>query len=769
MFPRHRRFDHAVANCLISLVLHFIFHVFPSGGERVNSVCLIQDATCRCLFDKATTTTESLSSLLLSCCKPTVFKIWLHGERLGQLPPNVFYEVPCHNLVDVHISETRVESLPPNGLGFSGLPNLQSLHLTSNRQLVALPEAAFTGLSVSHLNLSGNSLNQVTRDAFLGLNEDSGRLRSLDLSDNQIQYLEPAWFPPRKGSQLRKLELRGNKLEKLHPGMLSGLESLEELDLRHNPLNAIIGGTFSKLSTLRQLLISGPPTGMNQASLERLTPAMFHGLHHLQILTLSRLGVSSIDLESFLELRALRDLDLSGNALEEVPGSALERLSFTQRNRLITLNLADNRITCLPSNGLAKLVRLRRLDLSGNQLTVIGSLAFEGLKALREVNLLDNPLQIIAPDAFLYFSGDGILKIVHEPAGVGQPIPNSDNPTVRLPRYSQVQQNFTSVMMERCPAVSTTKATLQSHRKSSNILIAGWQAGNKISTIIITICLVLVVIVVSATVVSCRGCRKRGAVESSKKSFSHPHHGNHQDLGSGSLVKAYEGLQYQLARDSLFQPSCCPAELPAFNPTQQMCCHMQTVNSCDDEVEYNHCGTREKLKTSRGKRRRKLFTLGQKLAPPPYPHNGPTIQDKLLQTVGSVNISPRLVGACGSLCPASPKVQLAALPTAELPAVTIPVAQKATLGPGGTTSGETSPNLSNLGSSPGFSSSSSVPRTTASPQRYPHHHHRHHHYHQQAEAEDMFPVGKMTGTSPLHESGIASDNNSSLVTALGVL
>ncbi|VDN10675.1 unnamed protein product, partial [Dibothriocephalus latus] len=497
-------------------------------------------------------------------------------------------------------------------------------------------KAAFTGLSVSHLNLSGNSLNQVTRDAFLGLNGESSRLRSLDLSDNQIQYLEPAWFASRKSiSQLRKLELRGNRLEKLHPGMLSGLESLEELDLRCNPLNAIIGGTFSKLSLLRQLLISGPPVGMSQASLGRLTPAMFHGLHHLQRLTLSRLGVSSIDLESFLELRALRDLDLSGNALEEVPGAALERLSLTQRNRLITLNLADNRITCLPASGLSKLVRLRRLDLGGNQLTVI---------ALREVNLLNNPLQIIAPDAFLHFSGDGILQIVHEePAGDQAITSSSENPIVRLPRYSQVQQEFTSVIMERCPVVSTTKAALPSPRKaSSDSPVAVFQSGNKISTIIITICLVLVVIVVSATVVSCRGCRRRGAVEGSKGPCSHQHHhlngSNHQNLSSGgSLVKGYEGgLQYQLTTDSLFQPTCCSAaELTSFHQVAPTCCHMQQqpVKMCD--TECNHCiggnNNSNKVKTSRSaKKRRKLFTLGQKLAPPPYPHNGPTVHDKLL-------------------------------------------------------------------------------------------------------------------------------------------
>ncbi|XP_072821113.1 leucine-rich repeat and death domain-containing protein 1 isoform X4 [Vicugna pacos] len=80
----------------------------------------------------------------------------------------------------------------------------------------------------------------------------------------------------------------------------------------------------------------------------------------------------------------LKGLDISNNAIRELPGNIGELRS------LVSLNAYNNQIRNLPPSFLS-LSALQQLDLSGNKLTALPS-GIYNLFSLKEINFDDNPL-----------------------------------------------------------------------------------------------------------------------------------------------------------------------------------------------------------------------------------------------------------------------------------------------------------------------------------------------------------------------------------------
>jgi len=126
----------------------------------------------------------------------------------------------------------------------------------------------------------------------------------------------------------------------------------------------------------------------------------FERLHRL---SLSNIGLSTLDADFLSRFPHLRSLQLSGNKLTAVPGlGGLRRLTSldVQYNRLTTLEgvqhlssltqliINDNALSVLP--GLQNLARLTRLDLQRNQLAAVDGL--QHLVLLTQLDLSDNLL-----------------------------------------------------------------------------------------------------------------------------------------------------------------------------------------------------------------------------------------------------------------------------------------------------------------------------------------------------------------------------------------
>ena len=229
---------------------------------------------------------------------------------------------------------------------------------------------------VTHLELSANYLQgDLPSDMWASL----GRLRVLDLSDNQLRGLVPWTF--RWNFELRRLSLAQNQLSgRIPPALLNFPRALEVLDLGMNQLVGIFpkgcGLPALKVLVLKDNLLSG---------------------------TLPM----SVDCSPVLEVLDLEKNQFSGTIpvhsdwykpygrypfRRQFRGHGYERGGLDFVYALKSLDLSHNQLTGPLPPTLGGLDALQRLDLGNNQLE--GPLpAYWGLlAAIRELDLRDNQL-----------------------------------------------------------------------------------------------------------------------------------------------------------------------------------------------------------------------------------------------------------------------------------------------------------------------------------------------------------------------------------------
>ena len=158
-----------------------------------------------------------------------------------------------------------------------------------------------------------------------------GRLAYLDV---EIECSQP---------MLKSLSLAENSMEYLNPKLLNCTSTLEHLDLS--------GNRFDLMST------------RNASHFEKLLKS----LPSLQNTNLARNRLTHLPSSFFANNSGLQTLDLSGNALEQV------HFEMSHLERLTTLNLSNNAISCLDEdsiNHLASVINLAkvRIDMRGNPL-----------------------------------------------------------------------------------------------------------------------------------------------------------------------------------------------------------------------------------------------------------------------------------------------------------------------------------------------------------------------------------------------------------------
>ncbi|CAM5173881.1 unnamed protein product [Eretmochelys imbricata] len=345
----------------------------------------------------------------------------LSTTPLSQLEGGVFRSFP--RLETLSLDKCKVKRLKQSAWGGS-LPWLRVLILRRNH-LTKLEDRVFRPLgSLAHLDLSRNRLTYgcqlaaVTRDTFAY----TRKLETLDLSDNNLQYIKTSAFLSLH--HLRTLLLSGNRILTLQKGAFKGLTSLRHLSLAQNGLYKLSQGSFLGLKALETLDLSrnrllayckydspapfaGLPAlrGLDLSSQEarppvRLPSKLFQGLGNLQELSL-RDNPSGVFLNlSLAPLASLRSLDLSDiypgrEGLFSLRPGLFRGLGGLQRLRLDGSSLRD-----LPGEVFSSLASLEWLSLRENGLRNVSRAPLAHLPALRYLDVAGNPLACSCENAW---------------------------------------------------------------------------------------------------------------------------------------------------------------------------------------------------------------------------------------------------------------------------------------------------------------------------------------------------------------------------------
>lgn len=118
----------------------------------------------------------------------------------------------------------------------------------------------------------------------------------------------------------------------------------------------------------------------------------FSKLQRLQIDNDQLTGISK---ENFVGLKMLKELFMTNNKLQTIPGDAFNDLS-----NLELLDLQDNMIEILDTATFSQLQSLKRLNLGHNKLTSLPSNLFKGNVYLQEILMGRNDLKALSIEAF---------------------------------------------------------------------------------------------------------------------------------------------------------------------------------------------------------------------------------------------------------------------------------------------------------------------------------------------------------------------------------
>ncbi|XP_030123366.4 trophoblast glycoprotein isoform X1 [Taeniopygia guttata] len=173
--------------------------------------------------------------------------------------------------------------------------------------------------------------------------------------------------PPDLPPYVRSLFITGNPLTDLPAGAFPAqrLPDLASLNLSGNHLRTVEAGSLA-LPALRQLDLSGN-------ALASFSPQAF--------------GEGGSPLEELALRGALRNHSVLLSLAALLQSGALRNLS--------RLELADNELLLLPAGMFTALPALRQLDLSNNSLVGLRNVSFQGLGQLQSLNLSDNSLGVL--------------------------------------------------------------------------------------------------------------------------------------------------------------------------------------------------------------------------------------------------------------------------------------------------------------------------------------------------------------------------------------
>lgn len=303
--------------------------------------------------------------------------------------------------------------------------SLQELRLTNGQLTDIQPNAFNTLKGLQVLDLSGNSLQQIsTQDLFSSLLY----LQTIDLSDNNLNDLPSGMFSAQSNLQeltiarnknirnlrgpsfqglrsLKKFLASGCNIRTLENDLFSAISSIHTLDLSYNQIQSLPNtDSFRLLRSLRNLTLTG-----NQIS--ALTDDQFAGMD-LDILDLSNNLISTVSPNAFMYLVGVRNLDLSHNKIHSLSGYVFQPIAsevyslklndnqaliklpkdiFSGMRNMNILNLSSCSIELLSEEHFLQDFDTRQIDISNNWLKFLPNSFIEKAKFMQHIKLTNNP------------------------------------------------------------------------------------------------------------------------------------------------------------------------------------------------------------------------------------------------------------------------------------------------------------------------------------------------------------------------------------------
>jgi len=191
-------------------------------------------------------------------------------------------------------------------------------------------------------------------------------------------------------TNMRMLNMEGNKLAQIPPALAVCVKGLKTLNLSHNSLTVISNNVMAAMA----------------GAIETIDIS-FNSISHLPA------GLSGCG--------KLKTLIAHHNGLTSDEGGQDALASLSSLSKLRVINLSHNRLTAFPA-GFCQLPRLEEANLAANGITAI-PVEVKGMKQLRTLDVGHNRIQSIPPDVLRFSS---ISRLTVEGNALNGPIEDMD-------------------------------------------------------------------------------------------------------------------------------------------------------------------------------------------------------------------------------------------------------------------------------------------------------------------------------------------------------
>uniref|UniRef100_A0A668TFY3 TIR domain-containing protein n=1 Tax=Oreochromis aureus TaxID=47969 RepID=A0A668TFY3_OREAU len=291
------------------------------------------------------------------------------------LSTNNISTLDCHDFTNqtklrkLYLYQNSITALKP--CLFKDLKGLETLKLQTN-QITKLNGAFKEHLpKLRYLYLNINKLTAIKKDEFKGLHS----LQNLSLDQNQIEILDHKSFVGLRNLTRLHLQRNSIKQDKLQKGIFSPLIKLRTLDLSENRINYnesrnLPDPPFSQLSHLEELLVFSQHHRLHSYLpvnfLQGLTNLLSFKARNirLQLLELSSNELKELPPDLFFPIPNLKSLYISRTGLY-----SLDFLIDANLTKLEFLQARQNLYSVIRKEDIQSLPALTYLDLQGNGFT----------------------------------------------------------------------------------------------------------------------------------------------------------------------------------------------------------------------------------------------------------------------------------------------------------------------------------------------------------------------------------------------------------------